>query len=111
MARRRDTRMGGRQRGFQTTHWSQIVTLQSAGPAARAELLRLLCDRYWKPVYYYLLRKGSDNVTAEDLAQGFFEKVVIGGNLVHAVMAGMLAWSAAGAAAGLPGRPRPSRWA
>ena len=33
-------------------------------------------DRYWKPVYAYLRRKGNNADKADDLVQGFFVKVI-----------------------------------
>ena len=67
---------------FLTTHWSLIEDVQSDEDKDKA-LIGLLLDRYWKPVYCYLRRKGYDNEQAKDLTQGFFHEVVLNRNLVQ----------------------------
>jgi RNA polymerase sigma-70 factor (ECF subfamily) len=74
--------MGGAGGAFLTTHWSLIDGIQSGGDGNRA-LIGLLLDRYWKPVYCYLRRKGCDNEQAKDLTQGFFHEVVLNRNLTQ----------------------------
>ena len=81
MGRRDPTDMGGLRETFLTTHWSLIEGIQSGGDRDRA-LIGLLLDRYWKPVYCYLRRKGCDNEQAKDLTQGFFHEVVLNRHLV-----------------------------
>ncbi len=81
MGRRDQTDMGGLRETFLTTHWSLIEGIQSGGDRDRA-LIGLLLDRYWKPVYCYLRRKGCDNEQAKDLTQGFFHEVVLNRHLV-----------------------------
>ena len=75
------TSMGGAHRAFLTTHWSLIDHIQAGEDRDRA-LINLLLERYWKPVYCYLRRKGYDNEAAKDLAQGFFHEVVLNRQLV-----------------------------
>ena len=65
-----------------TTHWSLIDDIQAGADRDRA-LINLLFQRYWKPVYCYLRRKGCDNEQAKDLTQGFFHEVVLGRGLVE----------------------------
>ncbi len=66
---------------FGTTRWT--VVLQAKGDHAepspknkvaqeRREALGKLIEIYWKPLYFYLRRKGHGNSDAEDLAQSFF---------------------------------------
>lgn len=73
--------MGGTHRAFLTTHWSLIDHIQAGEDRDRA-LINLLLQKYWKPVYCYLRRKGYDNEEAKDLTQGFFHEVVLSRSLV-----------------------------
>jgi RNA polymerase sigma-70 factor (ECF subfamily) len=74
--------MGGQAGAFLTTHWSLIGQAQTNDQANRA-LIGLLLNKYWKPVYCYLRRKGYDNEQAKDLTQGFFHEVVLGRGLIQ----------------------------
>jgi len=82
MAYQDPTTMGGQREMFLTTHWTLIEQIKSGQDKDRA-LIGLLLDRYWKPVYCYLRRKGYDNEQAKDLTQGFFHEVVLNRELVH----------------------------
>ena len=82
MGYRDETDMGGVGQAFLTTHWSLIGDIQSDDERNRA-LIGLLLDRYWKPVYFYLRRKGYDNEQAKDLTQGFFHEVVLNRDLIR----------------------------
>ena len=75
------TTMGGQAQTFLTTHWSLIEDVQTGEDQDRA-LIGSLLERYWKPVYCYLRRKGYDNEHAKDLTQGFFHEVVLNRDLV-----------------------------
>jgi RNA polymerase sigma-70 factor (ECF subfamily) len=74
--------MGGTVKAFLTTHWSLIKGIDSDDERNRS-LTNLLIQRYWKPVYFYLRRKGYNNEQAKDLTQGFFHEVVLGRKLVQ----------------------------
>jgi RNA polymerase sigma-70 factor (ECF subfamily) len=74
--------MGGASEAFLTTHWSIIDDIKSKEDKKQA-LTGLLLDRYWKPVYCYLRRKGYNNEQAKDLTQGFFHEVVLNRNLLR----------------------------
>jgi RNA polymerase sigma-70 factor (ECF subfamily) len=76
------TDMGGSVQAFQTTHWSLIAGIQAHDSEERA-LTGLMLERYWKPIYCYLRRKGYGNEEAKDLTQGFFQQVVLHRNLVQ----------------------------
>ena len=76
------TSMGGTVKAFLTTHWSLIKDIKSDDERNRS-LADLLIQRYWKPVYFYLRRKGFDNEQAKDLTQGFFHEVVLGRQLAQ----------------------------
>jgi RNA polymerase sigma-70 factor (ECF subfamily) len=61
---------------FAITQWTLI---QRAGDANSAEALRALealCRAYWTPLYAYIRRRGYDKHEAEDLTQGFFERLL-----------------------------------
>ncbi|HVR85436.1 MAG TPA: sigma-70 family RNA polymerase sigma factor [Planctomycetota bacterium] len=62
----RETTMGGAGRTFGPTAWTVILKARD-----RKELGALV-ERYWKPCYYYIRRKGHDIEDAKDLTQGFF---------------------------------------
>ena len=79
---RDSTEMGGSVQAFLTTHWTLIEEIKSGEDTDRA-LIGLLLERYWKPVYCYLRRKGYDNETAKDLTQGFLHEVVLNRGLVQ----------------------------
>jgi len=73
--------MGGPRESFLTTHWSLIENIQQHADKDRF-LIGLLLERYWKPVYCYLRRKGYPNEEAKDLTQGFFHEIVLNRRLV-----------------------------
>ena len=56
---------------FTTTHWSVVLQAQGPTPAAHAALERL-CRTYWRPIYGFVRRQGTDLEEAKDLTQGFF---------------------------------------
>jgi len=56
---------------FPTTRWTLILSSRESEEARRAALEALL-PLYWKPVYFYLRRKGRSVEAAEDATQGFF---------------------------------------
>jgi DNA-directed RNA polymerase specialized sigma24 family protein len=77
------TSIGGTGQAFLTTHWSFIGNVGSSDEDKNRALVDLLLNRYWKPVYCYLRRKGYDNEQAKDLTQDFFHEVVLGRHLVE----------------------------
>jgi len=62
----RETTMGGGGRSFGQTAWTVILK------ARDKKELGALVERYWKPCYYYIRRKGHDVEDSKDLTQGFF---------------------------------------
>jgi RNA polymerase sigma-70 factor (ECF subfamily) len=62
----RETTMGGAGRTFGQTAWTVILQ------ARDKKQMGALVERYWKPCYYYVRRKGHDVEDAKDLTQGFF---------------------------------------
>jgi RNA polymerase sigma factor (sigma-70 family) len=56
---------------FMTTHWSVVLEAQGSSPAAQAALEKL-CRTYWRPIYAFVRRQGTEPEEAKDLTQGFF---------------------------------------
>ena len=82
MTYRDRTDMGGQREAFLTTHWSLIEGVKGHVDKDRS-LIGLLLERYWKPVYCYLRRKGYNNEQAKDLTQDFFHEVVLNRSLIE----------------------------
>jgi RNA polymerase sigma-70 factor (ECF subfamily) len=57
---------------FPRTHWSRLAAIKGDASAERREALNFLAERYWKPVYCYLRRRGYGESESEDLVQEFF---------------------------------------
>jgi RNA polymerase sigma-70 factor (ECF subfamily) len=76
------TDMGGVRESFLTTHWSLIEGIKKHQDKDQA-LIGLLLERYWKPVYCYIRRKGYPNEEAKDLTQGFFHEIVLSRHIVE----------------------------
>ena len=79
----RNTSMGGEGDVFQTTRWSAIRDAGTQDEQRRKHNVNNIIERYWKPVYCYLRRKGYDNEIAKDLTQGFFHEIVLGRELIQ----------------------------
>jgi len=76
------TNIGGIRESFLTTHWSFIEAAGAGTEDRENAMIGLLLERYWKPVYCYLRRRGYNNEDAKDLTQGFFQEVVLGRELI-----------------------------
>jgi RNA polymerase sigma-70 factor (ECF subfamily) len=83
MGRNDYTDIGGTGEVFLTTHWSLIQGMESSDKDGNRALIGLLMNRYWKPIYCYLRRKGYNNEQAKDLTQGFFHEVVLERHLIE----------------------------
>ena len=68
----KETSIGGSNRAFASTLWSVVLAARDADAPGRRDALQKLIESYWKPVYYFIRRKGADAEAAKDLAQGFF---------------------------------------
>ncbi len=77
-----DTTMGGSERAFPSTLWSQVAKAGDAeNPAARDSLERLIA-RYWKPAFCYIcVLRGRGAEDAKDLTQDFFARLLERGHL------------------------------
>jgi RNA polymerase sigma factor (sigma-70 family) len=60
---------------FTTTHWSVVLEAQGESPAAQAALENL-CRTYWRPIYGFVRREGSNSEEAKDITQGFFALIL-----------------------------------
>lgn len=61
---------------FPTTHWSLVVRLKSADGAEARRAVEQVFTTYRYPLYSYLRRSGLAHEDAEDVLQGFFEKML-----------------------------------
>jgi RNA polymerase sigma factor (sigma-70 family) len=63
-----------------TTRWSLI--LSGAGSGSRdqeiREALAELCRIYWRPIFFFIVRRGYSPEDAEDLTQDFFVRILRG---------------------------------
>lgn len=67
-----ETTLGGPNRAFASTLWSVVLAAKDPESPGRREALQTLIEAYWKPVYFFVRRKGNDPEAAKDLTQGFF---------------------------------------
>jgi len=63
-----DTETGGNEVRFQPTAWTVVRGAKDGSRDAMDRLITL----YWKPVYFYVRRRGHDVESSKDLTQGFF---------------------------------------
>lgn len=68
----RETAIGGDQGTFQPTLWTTVLKARDAGSPERRQALERLIEAYWKPVYFFVRRRGNDVESAKDLTQAFF---------------------------------------
>jgi RNA polymerase sigma-70 factor (ECF subfamily) len=61
---------------FSTTHWSQVFLAGQPDSTKAREALATLCQRYWYPLYVFVRRQGQGPEDAQDLVQGFFERLL-----------------------------------
>jgi RNA polymerase sigma-70 factor (ECF subfamily) len=69
-------RSSDRQEWFVTTHWSVVLEARDQRSPQAAAALEKLCRTYWYPLYAYVRRRGYGEHDAQDLAQGFFARLV-----------------------------------
>ncbi len=67
-----DTQMGGSNANFPTNRWSLLGAVGDEMSDEHRQALSFLIERYWKPVYCYIRRRGYGNEEAKDLVQEFF---------------------------------------
>jgi RNA polymerase sigma factor (sigma-70 family) len=61
---------------FATTCWGLVLAAGEGSSPAAQQALEQLCRTYWYPLYAYLRRRGKDPDLAQDLTQGFFERLL-----------------------------------
>jgi RNA polymerase sigma factor (sigma-70 family) len=81
MATREPERTSGSGAGFPATRWSLVDLATGSGGG---EALERLCRAYWYPLYAFARRSGQAPTDAEDLTQGFFQKLLEKGWLADA---------------------------
>lgn len=62
--------------GFPPTVWSVIVAAGDHADLRYARALERICSGYWRPIYLYVRGRGYSPEQAEDLTQGFFERLI-----------------------------------
>lgn len=62
----------GNRRFFPSTHWSLLDAVKDEVTEDHRAVLNTLIERYWKPVYYYLRKRGYEEEVGKDLTQAFF---------------------------------------
>lgn len=62
--------------GFQTTHWSVVLTAAQGDSPQAAQALAALCQTYWYPVYAFIRRWGHSPDDAKDLTQELFARLI-----------------------------------
>ena len=62
--------------GFDTTHWSMVVSSREPDSEIRRDSLEALCRAYWYPLFAYLRRKGYGPEAAADYVQSFFVELI-----------------------------------
>lgn len=66
-----ETKLGGEGKGFAPTLWSRVLAARRS-----KEALDALVRAYWKPVYFFVRRRGFGIEDAKDLTQGFFASLL-----------------------------------
>lgn len=61
---------------FNTTRWSMVLAAREPDAAQSSAALEQLCRTYWYPLYAFVRREGYPHQDAEDLTQGFFERLM-----------------------------------
>ena len=61
---------------LEATHWTVVLAAARQDSAGGQAALAALCQTYWYPVYAFIRRSGWAVEDAEDLTQGFFERLV-----------------------------------
>lgn len=67
----------GKNAAFPTTSWSLIQRVQKGSAEDAAKALEEICRQYWYPIYAFARRSGFAPEDAEDMAQTFFQNLVV----------------------------------
>lgn len=71
---------------FQPTRWTLVVHSRGEDTSAKVALSEL-CSMYYTPVIAFLKREGRSEDNAREIAHGFFQKLLAGGELEKAEQA------------------------
>lgn len=72
------------ERQFPTTSWSIVVRLKSSEAKVAEDAVKEVFNTYRYPLYGYLRASGVQHEDAEDVLQGFFEKMLRNDGLMRA---------------------------
>ncbi|HZS16560.1 MAG TPA: sigma-70 family RNA polymerase sigma factor [Candidatus Udaeobacter sp.] len=76
---------GKEPREFVTTRWSLIASAANKSEEQKArDALADLCRTYWRPVFFFVCRRGYSTEDAQDLTQDFFVTILEDNWLRHA---------------------------
>jgi DNA-directed RNA polymerase specialized sigma24 family protein len=67
---------------FPTTEWTEIGRFRSGGHDQKQAIIASLFNRYRRPVYAWLRKRGYSHDVAEEYTQGFFCNIVLERDLV-----------------------------
>jgi len=62
--------------GFQSTHWTLVLSARGSDPIETAKALSDFCEAYWPPLYTFLRLRGQPSAEAQDLVQSFFAHLI-----------------------------------
>jgi hypothetical protein len=71
-----DPAPGTRASLFPSTHWSVVLAAGGSGSTVVRTAWDQLARAYWQPVYNHARRRGCTHEDAQDLAQGFFARLI-----------------------------------
>jgi|SRR6185436_2383555 RNA polymerase sigma-70 factor (ECF subfamily) len=74
--RENETELGGPRGSFPTTAWTSILQSRDPGSPAHQDALDRLIRAYWKPVYFFIRRRGESPESSKDLTQSFFGHLI-----------------------------------
>ncbi len=69
---------------FPATRWTLVLDLRGGDLRSAERALEELCRLYWYPVYAFIRREGAGPEDAQDLAQGFFARLLERGDFKSA---------------------------
>jgi RNA polymerase sigma-70 factor (ECF subfamily) len=67
-----ETSLGGENAFFQDTLWTVVLKARDRSAPDWRDALSKLIQMYWKPLYFYVRRRGKSVDEAKDLTQAFF---------------------------------------
>ncbi len=77
------TAVGGIKEGFPATQWTELRDYRQSDIPQKKVIIEKLAQKYWRPVYTWLCRKGYGMEQAQDLTQSFFCNIILSRDLIH----------------------------